>query len=335
MGLPDDVWDENLAVALFYPQGQAGCLRISGPDTVIFLQRQSTNDVRRLAPGRSVLTVLTSSTGRILDVLRLLQAGESLFALTLPGYAEQTARFLKSRIFFMDKVSLEDESPAWYQCDLEGEPAGTVLGGLGVEPPGPDEVWSGEATGLPAGPLTAIGQAGIAGSGWRLLVPAAAGPALEAALVAAGAQRLDDATYTRLRIEAGHPAAGAELTEAHTPLEVGLGAAVSENKGCYTGQEVIARQLTYDKVTQHLAGLRLGAPAAVGDPVTAEGRTVGKVTSYVVSPMYGPIALAVLKRPYHTPGQVVVVGPPETPHPATVCALPFSAYTGLDGDIQN
>lgn len=313
----------------FYPQPEVGCLRISGPDAAAFLQRQSTNDVRLLAPNRSVLTVLTSPTGRILDLLRLLKEQDAtILALTLPGYAAATGRYLKSRIFFMDKVSVEDCSGQWSLFDLEGARAGELLGSLGLETPGIDQVTSGDVFGTA---VRVVGQPGLAGTGFRLIVPAAALLVVEKSLAEAGGERLDHARYEILRVEAGLPAAGTELDERYTPLETSLDGAISSTKGCYTGQEVIARQLTYDKVTQRLAGLRLSAPVAAGLPVFVEGRAIGAVTSFAQSPVYGPIALAILKRPFHEPGREVQVGAGEGIR-ATVSGLPFSSDPPEDLD---
>ena len=96
--------------------------------------------------------------------------------------------------------------------------------------------------------------------------------------------------------------------------------ACAENKGCYTGQEIIARQITYDKVTRTLVGLRSAALLAPGAAVAAEGREVGRVTSAAFSPqLQAPVALAIVKRPYNAVGTTVVVNGVE----ATVAALPF------------
>ena len=106
----------------------------------------------------------------------------------------------------------------------------------------------------------------------------------------------------------GRAAVGAELTGDYTPLEAGLAWAVSDNKGCYTGQEIIARQITYDKVTKTLVGLRSDVPLLVGENVTADGRSVGVVTSSGYSPALGrPLALAVVKRPFNTAETELVV----------------------------
>jgi folate-binding protein YgfZ len=278
-----------------------------------------------LAPGRSVLTVLTSPTGRILDVLHLVreegQAGPSLLALTLPDQAGKTAAFLKNRIFFMDQVAVTDTGAEFIQVDLEGVEASALLGRLGLDPPGLDEVTSGEIHNLP---IRVIGKRGLAGLGYRLLAPSPADAVLEDTLALAGATRLEVPEYEILRVEAGLPAAGAELIETYTPLEAGLDRAISSTKGCYTGQEVIARQVTYDKVTQHLTGLKLDLPVKAGDEIWAEGRQVGKITSAVASPRLGPIALGIIKRPYHTPGQTVAVGKAGLDRLATVVTLPFT-----------
>ena len=127
-------------------------------------------------------------------------------------------------------------------------------------------------------------------------------------LAGAGVEQLSPESHHILRVEAGLPAAGAELTEEFTPLEAGLEYAVSGAKGCYTGQEVLARQTTYDKVTQHLVRLRLEAPAGAGERLWAGDKVVGVITSAAVSPRFGPVALGVVKRPHHEPGSELTAG---------------------------
>ena len=158
--------------------------------------------------------------------------------------------------------------------------------------------------------------------GIELIVPAAAVGDVTARLTAAGAHLLTGAeAYHVRRVELGRPAPGAEITEDFNPLESGLAWACADNKGCYTGQEIIARQLTYDKVTKTLVGLVADRPLAAGAEVTAEDRTVGSVTSAVFSPhLQRYLALAVIKRPYNADATVVDVDGT----PAVVTALPFS-----------
>ena len=308
--------------AAFYLIDDPGLLGISGDDREDFLQRQTSNDVRLLAPGRSVLTVLTTPAGRILDVLTLLHAPDTILAITLAGYAGKTARFLKGRIFFMDKVGLKDQSANTAQVELMGKDAAAMLG-LPVAP-APDTVLA--LSWLHPEALAVVQQPAI-GAGLRLCLPLEALPALLDRLTGAGARALSAADYDLLRIENGLPSGNRELTDAFTPFETGLQCAVSSSKGCYTGQEVLARQVSYDKVTQSLVGLRLESAATPGMRLWIEGRAVGSITSAALSPRFGPIGLGVVKRPHQEPGTRLALGS-DTPSEdwAEVVQLPFERF---------
>jgi len=308
----------------YYPIPSSGYLRIGGVDRIEFLQRQTTNDLHLVQPGRAVLTVLTTPAARILDVLYVLPEVEALGVITLPGRNESTRRYLQSRVFFMDKVTVADLSAELAQIDLLGPDIPMFLERLGINPLlQPDQV----ATGVFEGDtVQALALEPSFGLGVRLLLPAGRITAIQTLLEQIGATQLLDEEYSLLRIEGGLPSAGAELTEDYTPLEAGLAAAISSTKGCYTGQEVIARQVTYDKVTQHLCGLEVARRAHPGERVWGlEGSPVGKITSAVHSPRFGEIALAVLKRPHHEPGADVWVGERfESAVVGRVVALPFN-----------
>lgn len=306
--------------AVWFSLSAPGFLRLAGDDRLDFLQRQSTNDLRLLRPDRAVVTVLTSPTARILDVLTVLAWDDALAVLTLPGHGPRTARELRGKIFFMDRVAVTDMSAEFVQLDLEGPKAGEVLQRLGLAmPPATDGV----ATFVgPAGEVWVIGHRGLRGPGFRLIAAATEAEAMRTALAAAGATALSPEVYDILRVEAGLPGL-AELTEDFNPLEANLEALVAENKGCYTGQEVIARQITYDKVTRRLTGLRAEAPVPVGAEVLAEGKTVGQVTSAVLSPRLGALALAYVKRPFHQPATPLLLHHNGQDTPAVAAALPF------------
>jgi len=298
-----------------------GCLHLTGPDRIAFLQRQTTNDVTKLASDRAVTTVLTSATARILDVLQLFEDGETIGVLPLPGRADSTFTYLRRRIFFNDHVTLTNTSDEFPVVDLEGEKAGDWLREQGLEPPPLDGVTPGT---LADTPVRIIGQPGLTGIGYRVLASSGnAGPLLDH-LSRSNLSPLPSPLYEILRIEAGLPAAGHELTEDFTPHETNLAAWVNDTKGCYTGQEILARQVTYDKITRHMVGLNLNAPAQSGANVLAEGKPAGTITSAVISPRLGPIALAILKRPFHEPGTPVTVDTGSVPINAIVSPLPFS-----------
>lgn len=317
---PDD--GRPLSGVVHSPQPDAGFLRLSGEDRLDFLQRQSSNDLHQLAPDRAVVTVLTSATARILDVLWVLEDEGALGVVTLPGRSTQTTSYLKGKIFFMDQVEVEELSGEMAQADLDGSEVQTWLSEQGFEPRDePGEVLSGEVAGIAA---RMVRRTGLSGVGYRALAPGVTMEELSAALTRAGAPALDPDARETLRVEAGLPAADHELTEAYTPLEVGLAEAVSSTKGCYTGQEVLARQITYDKVTRQLVGLRVADPVDEGTRLWAEGRAVGEITSSARSSRLGPIALGVVRRPHHAPGTALVAGEEEDGgSPAEVVPLPF------------
>lgn len=305
----------------WYLRPAPGLLIIEGADRVQFLQRQSTNDVRSLNPEQAVSTVLTSPTARILDVLTLIMEGESIRAVTLPGLGQQTYRFLHSRIFFMDKVNLSDISAQSTQIELAGPLAAGLLTRAGIA--AGSELEAVRRNSLNGGEVTAIQQESWNGKGYLLLANQPAAAQLIEMLRTSAAVKLDEDTYQVLRIEAGLPASGTELSEDYTPLETNLARLISNAKGCYTGQEVLARQVTYDKITQHLCGLRLERPAAPGSKVQIDGHTVGEVRSSACSPEFGSIALAVLKKPASNPGSNVSVLDAEQIIAGQVSQLPF------------
>ena len=118
--------------AVFIVQPDEGYLRISGADRLDFINRQTTNDIRLLNPGRSVTTVLTTPSARMQDVLTLVDDGEVYGAITLAGHAATTAQLLQAKIFFMDKVAIDDVSDQVVQIDVEGPEVESLLRTIGV-----------------------------------------------------------------------------------------------------------------------------------------------------------------------------------------------------------
>ncbi|MCC9075749.1 aminomethyltransferase family protein [Litorilinea aerophila] len=294
----------------------AGVLRLTGADRADFLHRMTTNHINGLRPGQAAVTVLTSPTARILFVFTVICRQEDLLLLAAPHQASALARHLRGQIFFMDQVSVEDLSAGYLQLRLMGPAAGEILQNLGFTlSQAPEGQWQ-EVDGL-----LAVRQMAYDVPGFALAVPTDKGAEWVERLVQMGALRLEaDAAYTARRVELGRPAPGHELVEAYNPLEAGLAWACAENKGCYTGQEIIARQITYDKVTKTLVGLRCQAPVAEGADILADGRAVGTVTTAAFSPTLGePVALAVVRRSHNGAGTPVTVDGIE----AEVASLPL------------
>ncbi len=296
-------------------QADAGVLQLTDADRADFLHRMTSNNINALRPGQSAVTVLTSPTARILYVFTVICRADDLLLLPAPGQTAALARYLRGQIFFMDKVKVQDAGAQWTRLRLVGPQADQHLTPLGLDAAPAPKAWS------PAGDVLVLAQPEYGVPGYELLVPADQAQTVAAALTGDGASLIDADAYAVRRIELGRPAPGAELVEDYNPLEAGLAWACAENKGCYTGQEIIARQITYDKVTKTLVGLTGAAAFTPGDEIAVDGHAVGVVTSAGHSPTLGPLALAVVKRPHNTPGVAVTVGG----QTATIAALPFAA----------
>ena len=279
-----------------------GTLCLTDKDRVDFLQRMTTNDIARLQPGQAALTVLTSPVARIDAVFTVICRQDDLLLLTSKGEAENLRQRLQGQIFFMDKVNVADESAALRRLRLLGPAARDLLPAAGLPQPADDDSFGEEAG------VTVLRQERFDLPGYELICPADELHALMERLTEAGALPLSDSlAYETRRVELGRPQPGSELTDAFNPLEAGLAWVCAENKGCYTGQEIIARQITYDKVTRSLVRLRSDLPLTAGDPISVDGRRVGSVTSSALSPTRGPLALAIVKQPHNVEGASVSV----------------------------
>jgi folate-binding protein YgfZ len=163
------------------------------------------------------------------------------------------------------------------------------------------------------------------GGGFALIAPRERIASMKERLVGAGLPELDLEAQEAMRVEDGVPRWGAELDLDTIPIEAGLEAAISYDKGCYTGNEVMARIRTYGHVNRHLRGLLPEAEVAAGATVRAGDRAAGVVTSVAHSPTLGrPLALAMLRREAAEPGgKLEVLDGDGQPVAAEVTALPF------------
>ncbi len=277
-----------------------GVLRLNGRDRVDFLQRMTTNDIARLRPGQAAVTILTSPIARIEAVFTVLCRQDDLILLASEGQAEVLRQRLQSQIFFMDKVTVTDESGGMGRLRLLGPAAGELLRSVGLPQPESNDQF------LEDDDVTILWQERYDLPGYEIIGSVDDMAALQERF--AGAVTLaGNVAYEARRIELGRPCPGKELTDTFTPLEAGLAWVCAENKGCYTGQEIIARQLTYDKVSRSLVRLRSELPLSEGATVSVNSRSVGSVTSCAHSPSAGPVALAVLKRAHNVDGTEVTV----------------------------
>lgn len=288
--------------AAVQPRPDFGVLRLKDRDRVDFLQRMTTNDINCLQPGQAAVTILTSPMARIDAVFSVLCRQDDLLLLASEGQAGDLRQRLQSQIFFMDKVTVTDDSAELGRLRMLGQTAADLLQSVGLPKPEADDHF------LEDDGVTVLRQERYDLPGFEIIASVDAVVALQERLAGAGAVILaGNDSYEARRVELGRPRPGKELTDAFTPLESGMAWVCAENKGCYTGQEIIARQLTYDKVTRSLVRLRSELPLPEGATVSANKRSVGTVTSFAQSPSAGPVALAVLKRSHNVEGAEVTV----------------------------
>src|SRR5579875_64572 len=301
-----------------------------GPGAAEFLQGQVTNDVLALAPGEGCYAAFLTAKGKMLGDLRVLATGSDELLLdcervALQALFDMIRRHRIGYAFELHKRTL--------QCAL-----------LTLAGPSARALAAASAAGaLPAQREHAHLAASIAGAPVRLiagprgdidvLTAAADAERVREALLEAGALTVTESAYEVLRIERGIPRFGIDMDGGTIPQEAGINErAVSFTKGCYVGQETVARLFYKGRPNRRLLGLRSRTPLPGGAAVLIEGRTVGHVGSSCLSPAQGPLALAMLRRECEPGAEVLVeAGAPEHPAesgpaellPATVAALPL------------
>ena len=290
-----------------------GCLKATGEDALDLINRLSTNRVDHLEPGHWAPTVLTTDRGRIVDLLCVVHAGECVFLLTSPGQQQPVIEWL-DKYTIMEDLEVMDVSDSAAVIALAGSGAAAALGIDDEEPEYlPGRQYPAPTVNLGGYDAVAISRPMGGGLACRLLVlPGEAAPAAVAALADAGAVVADAGEWESLRVRSGGPAFGSEMGEPYNPLEAGLIGAIDFTKGCYIGQEVIARLDSYHRVQKYMAVLRFseGAEAAAGATLAHEGRTAGEVTSLYRAPGGELRGLGYVRTAAAEPGQTLELQAP-------------------------
>jgi folate-binding protein YgfZ len=276
-----------------------GVALVTGRQAAEFLQAQVTNDIEALGANEGCYAALLDRKGHMQADMRALRLGTGEIWLdTEPDAVEPVLRHLRMYSVGHD-VEIADASSAWAVTSLIGpaaaEAAGTApLGGEHAQR-------SIELHGLEV--LAVATDLGL-----DLITRAEQADALRALLASSGAAEVSEAAAEILRVESGRPRFGREMSTATIPQEAGIdGRAVSFTKGCYIGQETVARLHYKGRPNRHLRGLRLEAPVSDDEEIALEARQVGRIGTAVLSPAHGPIALAVIRREAE-PGALVEVG---------------------------
>jgi folate-binding protein YgfZ len=308
--------------AVLADRSAMGRLEIGGRDAFDLLHRLTTGPIKGLAPGEGTSAVFTTAKGRILDLATLHRRGDSLLCLCEAGRAEALRDWIE-HYTFREQVTVTDLSSSHGTLGLFGPRAAEVLGpvlGPAAAAVPLHHVEEAESDGAP---VAVVRTFPIGGAGFLLTAPREALPALRRRLLEPdrGAVPIGPACLELLRIEAGMPAAGHELSEEYNPWEARLDDAIALDKGCYVGQEVIARLHTYRKVSRLLVRLAVSGEAAPdeGAPLLRGGERTGTVTSVATVPGSGRIvALGYVRDEDAVAGTEVLAGAGDAPIRATI-----------------
>ena len=276
-----------------------GMLLVRGPDAAEFLQGQLTNDVEALEPDHGCYSALLDRKGHMQADMRVLHLSTGDLWLDVEAEAlGPVERHL--RMYSVGReVEIEEASGGWTILSVIGPAANEVSGAGPLAPEHAQRNYVREGVEI-LGVATDLGVDLIARSNQA--------SELRALLSSGEAVDVTEAAAEILRVESGRPRFGREMTTATIPQEAGIDdRAVSFTKGCYIGQETVARLHYKGRPNRHLRGLRLESPVSDGDEIRLGDRVIGQVGTAVLSPAHGPIALAIVRREAE-PGARVEVG---------------------------
>ena len=298
---------------------ERGKLALTGPEAKDFLHGQVTNDILGLEAGHGCYAAFLTHKGKMLGDMRVLDFGDELF-LDCERSALQPLFTLIHRFKLGRQVELHKRTLQSGLLSLIGPRARAIAGADALGEREHDNA-AAVIDGIPVRLVTTH-------LGVDALCAAEDTPRLTQALVAAGAVAVPGEVLEVVRVEHGRPRYGVDLDDSVIPQEAALNErAVSFTKGCYVGQETVARLFYKGKPNRHLRGLRLSGPAAPGAELTFDGRVVGRIGSVAASPVHGDIALALVRREA-APGDTLTVG--DGAVSATVTELPFAPPSARD-----
>lgn len=321
-----------------------GRIEVSGAEAVQFLNGLITNDVKTLAAGAWMHAAFPNVQGRLLASVRVARPGEEVSFLidTEPATHHKVFKTLE-RFTLAGDFRVIDVTAETTQFSLQGARAGAIIESV-FGSPSPfaqneqQQPQQGASVGAAVGavvtwrethPVTILHATHTGEDGYDLVCGPDAAAQLWGALTEAGARAVGFDAFEVLRVEAGVPRYGVDVDETSVVLEAGReDAAVSYTKGCYIGQEIIARIHWRGHVAKRLAGLVLAdereLDAAGAKVRSLDGREIGRITSTVFSPQLNRrIALGIIKYDYLQPDTQVLIVSGDEERAAQVASLPF------------
>jgi aminomethyltransferase len=302
--------------AVLMDRSHEGRLEANGHDRLELLHRISTNHLTNMMAGEGRPTIFTNANARILDRAFVYNRGNTALLIAEPGRSVPLANYLQRNVFFNDDFKLIDLSPSTRLFVLHGPNADVVM-----------EAWSPGVTQLGAyfgkeitrdeGTVFAARRKPISGTHWFIVVSDEQAASAWSSLLEAGRSHAltpaGSLTYNTIRIRAGVPAIGRELSQDYIPLEAGLWDEVSFTKGCYTGQEIIARMESRNRLAKIMVTLQLSATTDSPADIPREGHRTGTLTSSVTTPDGEHFGIGFVKLSHAIPGsELTIDGIPAT-----------------------
>jgi folate-binding protein YgfZ len=278
-------------------------VQVAGDDAATFLHNMCTNDVRALAAGSGCEAFFCNAQGKIVGHAFIFRAPASFVLDTAPGQTGLIAHL--DRFIIREKVELRDRTNEWGEYLLAGPEAEPLLSRLGATPPAPKRL-AHNATNVAGNEVWLRRVEFTRPGGFLVACRREDAEALGQAILLGGVQAVSRDAFEAARIEAAMPLYGRDITDENLPQEVGRdGQAISFKKGCYLGQETVARIDALGHVNRHLGLVRFAGQEvpSPGETLSADDKPVGKVTSAAWSPQAGaPLALAYVRRGHEKPG---------------------------------
>jgi len=307
-----------------------GRIKVSGSEAVMFLNGLITNDMKTLDRSHWMPAAFPNVQGRLIAAVRVMRLADEnsgpTFLIDTEATTHDTVLKTIGRFTLAGDFHVLDITQDTSQLTIQGKAAADILNVVTQSDPvslsqnGLQQVsWNDHA-------IVAIHASHTAEDGFDLIVPIAATDKLRQALVHAGAKEVSQATFETLRVEAGAPHFGQDMDETNVISETNLDEAISFTKGCYIGQEIIARIKYRGHVAKKLTGLLFEAevPVAPSSTIKSKEKEIGRITSVTYSPSLGrTVALGYIRYEHLEPGTKVIVTTPDSEIDATVHELPF------------
>jgi aminomethyltransferase len=288
-----------------------GRLESIGRDRIDVIQRISTNDLSAMQLGEGRPTILTNPQGRIIDRLIVYNQGETALMTTEPGRGAPVQNYLQRQVFFNDEFQMRDLAVETRLFALHGPAAGDVVRRLSGQRSN-GVFLACFRTLIEESEVIFAERKPLSREHWIAIVPNTHAESLWKAILKAGEPSglipAGSLTYNALRIRAGQPGVGRELSSDFIPLETGLWDEVSFTKGCYTGQEIIARMESRNRLAKTIVKLQLTRMVEPPARLYAQGKEVGILTSSVILPDGDIPGIGFVKVALANVGQSFAVG---------------------------